>query len=192
MENVKVAVTGQAKLGFRELNLKQGGNNVRWLNDREDRLLQTSLNSMEKAHKRTLNRLQHEVKGLHNTLREQATVRSPQIAKKAHHLTDKENSETKRPTMSLFTRTSDLKGESFSLSKTEEVVEEFETVDHISLEGELEGSCMHTGIHRIDKFAHLCLSSRITTARLIVIAYTNHNTTVLIVWLFRSLSEASR
>lgn len=142
MENLKVAITtSHTKLSLRELNLGQakGGSNVRWLNDREERLLQTSLTSLEKAHKKTLNRLQNEVKGLHHTLREQVTVRSPQLTKEAH-LPDKDDTETKRPSTTINTVTFNLQGEILAQSRTEEgtrisATEEFE--EHIALEGEL-------------------------------------------------------
>ena len=96
MESMKIA--SQGKMSFRELNLTQGSNNVRWLNEREDRILQTSLNSLERARQRTLNRLQHEVKGLHHTLREQVSIRSPQLARNSHFPDNARdiNSETKR------------------------------------------------------------------------------------------------
>ena len=139
MENMKVATAGQIKLSLRELNLKHGGNNVRWLNDREEKLLETSLNSLEKAHQRTLNRLQNEVKGLHHTWREQVTVRSPQLIKEPH-MTDNDDSETKLPMTVTHTGTLNLKGENSSPSKSDEGLqssadEEFE-LEHISLEGE--------------------------------------------------------
>ena len=138
---MKVATAGQVKLTLRELNLKHGGNNVRWLNDREDKLLQTSLNSLEKAHQKTLSRLQNEVKGLHHTLREQVTVRSPQLLKESH-VTDKEDSETKRPTTAIPTATFNLKGENFSQSRNDEGIQssaaEDSELEHISLEGELD------------------------------------------------------
>ena len=96
MENMKIASHG--KVSFRELNLAQGGNNVRWLNEREDRILQTSLNSLERARQKTLYRLQHEVKGLHHTLREQVAIRSPQLSKNSHFPDNARdnNTETKR------------------------------------------------------------------------------------------------
>ena len=95
MESMKIASHG--KVNFRELNLTQGSNNVRWLNEREDRILQTSLNSLERARQKTLNRLQHEVKGLHSTLREQVTIRSKQASKTSHFLDNgRDNNETKR------------------------------------------------------------------------------------------------
>ena len=138
---MKIATAGQVKLALRELNLKHGGNNVRWLNDREDKLLQTSLNSIEKAHQKTLSRLQNEVKGLHHTLREQVTVRSPQLQKESH-ITDKEDSETKRPTTAIPTATFNLKGENFSQSRNDEGIQssaaEDSELEHISLEGELD------------------------------------------------------
>ena len=141
MENMKVATAGQVKLSLRELNLKHGGNNVRWLNDREEKLLKTSLNSLERAHQKTLSRLQNEVKGLHHTLREQVTVRSPQLLKESH-ITDKEDSETKRQTTAIPTSTFNLKGENFSRSKSDEGIQssaaEDSELEHISLEGELD------------------------------------------------------
>ena len=79
MESTKIASHG--KVSFRELSLTQGGNNVRWLNEREDRILHTSLNSLERARQKTLYRLQHEVKGLH---REQVSIRSTQLSKISH------------------------------------------------------------------------------------------------------------
>lgn len=85
---MKVATRGKA--GLRELNLGYGSNNVRCLNEREDRILQISLNSLEKARQKTLDRLQSEVKGLHSTLREQVTIRSQPIML----LTDTDDSET--------------------------------------------------------------------------------------------------
>ena len=96
MENMKIASHG--KVSFRELNLSQGGNNVRWLNEREDRILQTSLNYLERARQKTLYRLQHEVKGLHHTLREQVAIRSPQLSKNSHFPDNARdnNTETKR------------------------------------------------------------------------------------------------
>lgn len=93
MESMKIATHG--KVSLRELSLGQGPNNVRWLNDREDRILQTSLNSLEKARQRTLNRLQHEVNGLHHTLRQQVTIRSPTLSKKSHLPDNADNIETK-------------------------------------------------------------------------------------------------
>ena len=105
MESMKIA--SQGKVSFREFNLTQGSNNVRWLNEREDRILQTSLNSLERARQKTLDRLQHEVKGLHHTLREQVTIRSPQFSKNSHFPDNARdiNTETKK-SATLHTATS--------------------------------------------------------------------------------------
>ena len=142
MESAKIAATGQVKFSLRELDLKRGGNNVRWLNDREDRMLQKSLNLMEKAHKVTLSRLQHEVQGLQDTLRGQATVRNPQLSKKMH-APEKENSGAKRTTTSIHTfdlrrlRSEDLSPASkFGDEIPNSTVEEFEDVENILFEGE--------------------------------------------------------
>ena len=124
------------------MNLSQGGNNVRWLNDREERLLQTSLYSMEKAHKRALSRLQTEVKDLHHTLREQATIRSPLLTKEAY-LLDKDVLESKRPATAVNTKTFKLHDESLAQNKTEEATRspagevKDSPLEHITLEGEL-------------------------------------------------------
>lgn len=101
MDNTKIVTHG--KVSLRELNLGHGSNNVRWLNDREDRILKTSLTSLEKARQKTLHRLQSEVKGLHHTLREQATIRSPQVTRKSPHFTDTDNSETNAKRFSTVT-----------------------------------------------------------------------------------------
>ena len=81
MENLKVF----SKIKFRELNLG-GPNNVKSLNELEDRLLRTSIDSLEKAKKKSLTRLDSEVKGLHHTLREHNTVRpvSSYLARKIY------------------------------------------------------------------------------------------------------------
>lgn len=134
--------TGHVKLSLRELNLKRGGNNVRWLNEREDRLLETSLKSMEKAHKIALGRLGHEVKDLQSILREQGTVRSTQRQKVAH-LTEQENmySGTRRRATTMQAVTFDLRREHLSpVSKSDDeiagsVVEEVEDVENILFEG---------------------------------------------------------
>lgn len=113
---------------------------MRWLNDREDRMLQKSLNLMEKAHKVTLSRLQHEVQGLQDTLRGQATVRNPQLSKKMH-APEKENSGAKRTTTSIHTvdvrrlRSEDLSPASkFGDEIPNSTVEEFEDVENILFE----------------------------------------------------------
>lgn len=143
MENIKVIAANHGKVTLREMNLSQGGNNVRWLNDREERLLQTSLHSMEKAHKRALSRLQTEVKDLHHTLKEQATIRSPLLTKEAY-LLDKDVLATAAATATAVnTRTFKLHDESLAQSKTEEATrssaEEVKDspLEHITLEGEL-------------------------------------------------------
>ena len=81
MDGVKV----YSKIRFRELNLG-GPNNVKSLNELEDRLLKTSITSLEKAKKRSLSRLNNEVKDLHHTLREQNTLRpvSSHLIKKVY------------------------------------------------------------------------------------------------------------
>ena len=136
-------MASHGKLSLRELNLGQGGNNVRSLNDHEDRLLRTSLNSMEKAHKRALSRLQTEIKDLHHTLRKQVTVRSPQLTKEAY-LLDKGDSETKRPATAVNTVTFNLRGEILALDKADEgtkgygsVVFKDSTLEQVTLEGEM-------------------------------------------------------
>ena len=142
MENIKVIAANHGKVTLREMSLGQGGNNVRWLNDREERLLQTSLHSMEKAHKRALSRLQIEVKDLHHTLREQATIRSPLVTKEAY-LLDKDVFELKRHATAVNTRTFKLLDESLAQSETKEATrsstEEIKDspLEHITLEGEL-------------------------------------------------------
>ena len=142
MENIKVIAANHGKVTLREMNLSQGGNNVRWLNDREERLLQTSLHSMEKAHKRALSRLQTEVKDLHHTLREQATIRSPLLTKETY-LLDKDVLEWKRPATAVNTKTFKLHDESLAQNKTEEATRgpagevKDSPLEHITLEGEL-------------------------------------------------------
>ena len=142
MDNIKVIAANHGKVTLREMNLSQGGNNVRWLNDREERLLQSSLHSMEKAHKRALSRLQTEVKDLHHTLREQATIRSPLLTKEAY-LLDKDVLEWKRPATAVNTKTFKLHDESLAQNKTEEATRspagevKDSPLEHITLEGEL-------------------------------------------------------
>lgn len=82
MDGVKVY---SAKIRYRELSLG-GPNNVKSLNELEDRLLRTSITSLEKAKKRSLSRLNYEVKDLHHTLREQNTVKpvSTHLIKKVY------------------------------------------------------------------------------------------------------------
>lgn len=139
MEGTISPATSHVKLSLRELNLKRGGNNVRWLNEREDRLLETSLKSMEKAHKIALSRLGHEVKDLQSILREQGTVRSTQRQKVAH-LTEHENSGTRRRATTMQAVTFDLRREHLSsVSKSDDetpgsVVEEVEDVENILFE----------------------------------------------------------
>lgn len=139
MEGTISPATVHVKLSLRELNLKRGGNNVRWLNEREDRLLETSLKSMEKAHKIALSRLGHEVKDLQSILREQGTVRSTQRQKVAH-LTEHENSGTRRRATTMQAVTFDLRREHLSsVSKSDDeipgsVVEEVEDVENILFE----------------------------------------------------------
>lgn len=141
MESTKSTATGHVKLSLRELNLKRGGNNVRWLNEREDRLLETSLKSMEKARKIALSRLRHEVKDLQSTLREQGTVRSTQL-QKVSQVTENEDSGIKRrATTTMNAATFDLRSEHLSsASKSDDeipgsVLEEFEDVENILFEG---------------------------------------------------------
>lgn len=141
MESMKIASHG--KVSFRELNLTQGSNNVRWLNEREDRILQTSLNSLETARQKTLSRLQHEVKGLHHTLREQVTIRSPQLPRKSHFPDNmRDSTETKR-SATLHTVTSKVtlhdenSGSQFADGAGKSLLEDLEdsTLEHIALEG---------------------------------------------------------
>lgn len=140
MEDTISPATGHVKLSLRELNLKRGGNNVRWLNEREDRLLETSLKSMEKVHKIALSRLGHEVKDLQSILREQGTVRSTQ-RQKAAHVTEHENSGRRRRATTMQAVTLDLRKEHLSsVSKSDDetpgsVVEEVEDVENILFEG---------------------------------------------------------
>lgn len=140
MESMKIATQG--KVSLRELNLGQGGNNVRWLNDREDRILQTSLNSLERARQKTLNRLQHEVKGLHHTLKEQVTIRSPSISKKSYFPDKADNIETKRSATTVHSVTFKVPlHDEISASKLEDgarsLAEDIEesTLEYIALEG---------------------------------------------------------
>lgn len=134
---MKVATRG--KVGLRELKLGHGSNNVRWLNDREDRILQTSLNSLEKARQKTLNRLQNEVNGLHYTLREQATVRSPPITK-ISLLTDIDKSETNTKLSSTVTFDENCEILGTKLDNWAKSLEDLDnseesTLEHIILEG---------------------------------------------------------
>lgn len=160
MENMKIVTHG--KLHLRELNLGQGGNNVRWLNDREDRILEKSLNSLERARQKTLSRLQHEVKGLHHTLREQVTIRSPQLLKKSH-FPDNENysGETKRPATTIHSVTFNLPDQILG-RKPEDgargLVEDLEesTLEHIALEGKSVKSVLRVVIKMRYEFTHQC------------------------------------
>lgn len=154
MESMKIATHG--KVSLRELNLSQGGNNVRWLNEREDRILQTSLNSLERARQKTLNRLQHEVKGLHHTLREQVTIRSPTLSKKSHFPDDTDNIETKRSSTTVHSVTFKVPlHDEILASKLEDgarsLVEDLEesTLEHIALEGKLVKSALLVFINEI-------------------------------------------
>lgn len=161
MENMKIVTHG--KLHLRELNLGQGGNNVRWLNDREDRILEKSLNSLERARQKTLSRLQHEVKGLHHTLREQVTIRSPQLLKKSHFPDNEHyNGETKRPAATIHSVTFNLPDQILG-SKPEDgargLVEDLEesTLEHIDLEGKPVRSVLRLVINKMRyEFTHQC------------------------------------
>ena len=107
MENVKIM---PGKVSLRELNFGQGGNNVRWLNEREDKLLQSSLISLEKAHQRSIIRIQQEVKGLHHTLKDHVKIRRVN-----QELTNKlnvaENEEHAKRSTTLHTRSFNLSDE---------------------------------------------------------------------------------
>lgn len=152
MESMKIATQG--KVNFSELSLKQGANNVRWLNDREDRILQTSLNSLERARQKTLNRLQHEVKGLHHTLREQVTIRSPTLSRKSHFPDKAGNIETKTSTAHSVCFKVPLHDEIVA-SKLEDgtkgMVEGLEdaNLEHIPLEGKPVTNVWHVFINKI-------------------------------------------